>query len=291
MTDQNPEAAPVDSGKPAETIVTANAETTSTDKAWYSDDWLDKLSGQDEKAKNVFGRFKTPEDLAKTYLEINKKISAGELRSGLKENATPEEVAAWRSLNGIPESPDGYDLAFDNGMVIGEQDKPIIGEFLQEMHKANAHPSAVKTAVGAYYNIIQKEQTKQLEVDNNYKAESENSLKTEWGTDYISNVNMVKNLLAGAPEEIRESLLTARLGDGTVLGNNPLVLKYLHGLAKNPMTQGTITSASGGSPAMNINDEIASLEKKMRDDREGWFKDQKSQDRYRQLIATREKLK
>src|SRR3546814_3644725 len=51
--------------------------------------------------------------------------------------ATPEQIAEWRKEQGIPEKPEDYDLKFDNGLVIGEADKPLVAEFLKASHATN----------------------------------------------------------------------------------------------------------------------------------------------------------
>jgi hypothetical protein len=47
---------------------------------------------------------------------------------------------------------------------------------------------------------------------------------------------------------------------------------------------------AGGQGVDTLNNEIASMEKRMRDDRVGWHKDTAAQERYRKLITARDNL-
>src|SRR5688572_23894721 len=90
-------------------------------------DWRQKLAGEDKKTLERLGRMASPADLLKSYRALEQKISAGELKKGLPENATPEQVAEWRREQGLPEKPEGYleNLSLPDGVVLGEADKPM----------------------------------------------------------------------------------------------------------------------------------------------------------------------
>jgi hypothetical protein len=62
--------------------------------------------GEEERAK--LARFKTENDLGKSYLELEKRLGASVVLPG--KNAKPEDVEAFYEKLGRPKSPDGYEL-------------------------------------------------------------------------------------------------------------------------------------------------------------------------------------
>ncbi len=56
-------------------------------------------------------RFDSPAAVAKSYRELEAKVSSGELKAPVKPpaaDAKPEEVAAWRKEQGLPETAQAY---------------------------------------------------------------------------------------------------------------------------------------------------------------------------------------
>jgi hypothetical protein len=255
-----------------------------------ADDWRVRLAGGDEKELKRLSRFASEADVYKAYRELEKKKSSGELKQALGKDATPEEIAAWRKENGIPESPDKYDLTFDDGLVIGENDKPLVDRFVESMHGENATPSQVKAALKSYYAILADQQQALAESDVAFKDESLESLREEWGGDYKKNLNAVGGFLAALPDETREAFATARTQDGKLIGNDPAIIKWLAGIAYEINPAATVMPSSVNNPGSAISDEIASIEKVMSENREAYFKDTKMQNRYVELISAREKI-
>jgi len=258
-----------------------------------ADDWRARIAGGDEKELKRLARFASEADVYKAYRELEKKKSSGELKTPLPENPTPEQLAEWRKDNGIPEAPDKYDLQFDNGLVIGEQDKPLIDEFVTKMHGENATPSQVKAAIASYYEILGKQQQEIAESDSSFKDESLEGLREEWGGDFKKNLNAVNGLLQSLPEETRLAFETARTADGKLVGNDPAIIKWLAQTAYEINPAVTVMPNSVNNPGQAINDEIASLEAKVADKQSDYWKGpnaEKNQARYLELLAAKEKI-
>lgn len=92
----------------------------------WREDWLDKMAGTDEKAKNILGKYASPKAVADALLAATKKISSYKPEVSLPENPTEEDLNKYRKAYNIPESPDKYDTKLDKGIVIGENDKPLV---------------------------------------------------------------------------------------------------------------------------------------------------------------------
>lgn len=307
-TAANPEMAPQDDkavdSKATDTKATdaadtdadtkAGTDTKATDadtKVAAADDWRVKLAGGDEKELKRLGRFATEADVYKAYRELEKKKSSGELVTKLSKDATPEELTQWRKDNGIPESADKYDLSFDNGLVIGEEDKPLIDKFVTKMHGENATPSQVKAALASYYDIVAEQQRAIAEKDVEFKSANEEALREEWGGEYKKNLNAVNGLLSSMPEDVREYFDNARAPSGNALGSDANVLKWLASVAYEINPAATVMPSSMSNPSGAISDEIKAIEKIISSDKaDEYWKDQKMQDRYAQLMSAQQKI-
>lgn len=225
-----------------------------------------------------------------SYRELQKQLSSGAYRKVLPKDAKPEEIADWRKANGIPETPDKYDLTLEDGTVIGEADKPLVMKFVENMHGKNATPDQVKAGVAAYFDIRKEAITKRDETDAANKIAVEEELRAEYGGEYLGNINTVKAMLQSAPGEIADDFLTARMANGKRLVDDPRMIRFLVGQARALHPTATIVP-NGGDPGKVIADEIKEIEGMM------WLPDGKRnpayydnpevQARYRRLVEAR----
>lgn len=305
MADDVEPQAPEDLGNPAtpeqepqtpapETPAAPEAPASEVKPDW-PDDWRDKLAKGDEKARKRLDRFQSPADVLKSWQELERKMSSGEVKAKLPADATEEQVAAWRKDNGIPEKADGYLSVLPSGLVIGDDDKPMINSFLERVHGKNAPPEVVAEAVEWYYAQQEEQITAQVTADKAFKQSAEDSLRAEWGGEYRANVNSISAFLDTAPQTddgqpLKDLLMGARLADGTRFGDNPAALKWLARLAADANPAGFVAPAGGGSQVDSVRDEIAKIEGVMRTDRAAYNKDEKMQARLRQLYDAEEKL-
>ena len=76
-------------------------------------------------------------------------------------------------------------------------------------------------------------------------------------------------------------------GEGRAIMNIPEVLQGLAEVARklNPVAQ--LAPSTGRTPSETLDDEIAGIEKVMREDRKAYNKDEKMQARYRELLQIR----
>lgn len=259
-----------------------------------ADDWREKLSGGDEKVLKQLERYASPDAVAKALVETKRKISAGEFKRPLSSDATPEEVAAWRQENGIPEAPDKYEIKLSDGLVIGDEDKPFVDGFLKIAHEVNATPETVNKLLDWFFDSQDEQIAKAEEADTKFRAEATELLRSEWGADFKTNINLVNGLLDSAPQGLKQNLFEARLADGTVLGNNPEVLKFLAGVAREINPIATVVPGAGAGAATAIADELAKLTKMSGDPNSEYWKGpsaEKNQARMRQLLDAQDRMK
>jgi len=283
-------AAPASSTPPVATVLdpAAPAGAEPSAEGWGAD-WRQKYAGDDEKLLKRLERYASPKSAIDALLEAQTKISKGEFAKPLPADATDEQKAAWREANGIPAKPEDYFAKLPNGVVLGDEDKAIFASVAEKLHAHNAPPEIVHELVGWYNEFKDAEMTRLAEMEQSTLASTQDALREEWGGDYRANVNVINSLLASAPEGIKDSMLTARLPDGTPLLHQPAMMRWLAQQAREINPAATLVP-NASNPTQGIEQEIASIEKTMRTDRKSYNNDEKMQARYRQLLEARDKL-
>ena len=284
----------------SESIVGDNAERKTAMEAFetpdaffaandLATDWRRGIAGDDDKYYADLQRFSTPQDYGNSFREAQQTIRSGNLKAALKDDATEEDVSAYREANGIPAEAAGYMENLPDGLVLGENDKEIFGNFAESLHSINAPPEVAHKALEWYNGFAQREQDAIAEMDGTQSQETDDLLRGEWGSDYRANLNLVNGLIASTfGEEASDQLLNGRFADGRAFMNDPNVLKGLASLARkiNPVME------MGGNDidaTQALNDEIAEIEKFMSEHRTEYLKDEPKQARLRQLYTIRKK--
>jgi hypothetical protein len=253
--------------------------------------WRKDLAGDDEKTLALLERIPSQKDLLKSWLEQKALIAAGKHKEPLGKDATPEQIAEYRKANGIPENAEDYYKTLPEGIVFGEDDKPGVTKFLQDMHGLNAPPAMVSKALEVF--VAAQAEGAQLRSDMDVKARDETSeaLRQEWGPDYKANVNAMSAFVtANIPAEAQADFLNARMGDGTPVFSHPAMVRAFAQLGRTLNPTGTTTPGGGMDKMDAIEDAIKGYEKRMATDRANWFKDEKSQSHYRELLTARERM-
>lgn len=272
---------------------TAGSSGGSVSFTW-NEGWRERMANGDEKELKRLQRFTSPDDVYKMARSLETRMSSGELKSAIKKDATADEVKAWRAENGIPETPDGYELKLLDGRDVADADKPVLKGLLDLAHKHNFTPEQVKAAVSWQYTNAAEQETAQTEADNQLHQEVTDALNKEWGVDYRANMNMVATNVERGGSELSELLMQGRLADGTPIRSSPAILKWIVSNEREINPAGTVVPGVGTSQANAIGDEIANLEKMMGNRQSDYWKGPKAeanQLRYRQLIEAQDKLK
>lgn len=254
-------------------------------------DWRKALAGDNEKDLETLKRFPDVKSLWNSYKELRARVSDGTLRTKPPENATDEQMAEWRTENGIPETPEGYLDKITEGLVIGDDVKEGLGDHLQAMHEMNVPPEIVAKGIENLIASQEADRAMLAELDQRKVNDAALQLHEEWGDKYSENVQGMYNLIdTFFPEDVRDLLKHGRLGDdeGTPLFGHPEVIRAFASLEKvvNPM--GTRTTVIGSDALGSIEAEIKQIE----DNEMGkktWYKDDARQARYRELVNLRDR--
>ena len=257
------------------------------------------LAGDDKDSLATLSRFKSSGDFLKTFTEAQATIRSGKHKeaTALSDQPTDEELATYRKENGIPGDPKGYLEGLPDGLVFGEQDEGILNSFLERAHAANRSPEQVRDVLDWYANeMIPEQAAAQKVADDSNRQTTNEELREAWGSDYKANLNTGLNFLksTGPVDDEGNStadlILNARLGDGTLAGDNKHFLDWITGMALEANPAGFIAPGSGLTNEQSIENEITEIEGLMRSDPPTYFKDNAKQERLRTLYDARAKF-
>jgi hypothetical protein len=256
----------------------------------WPDNWRQNLAKGDEKVLGRLQRFAAPDDVWTSYRALEQRISSGELKPVVPypEKGTAEQQAEWRKLNGLPDKPEAYDTNLGDGVVIGEEDKPVVDSFLKFAHGKHIPPAVVKDTLKWYLSEYRTEtEQKKAETFKTLQKDTEDALRADWGGDYRGNRGAIDQMLDGrvpADSDLKELIIRA-------VDTNAEFAKLLAGLALEINPAATLVSATGSDQSKTVDEEISKIEKFMRDDRRAYNKDEKAQARLRTLYEARERMK
>ena len=218
---------------PAVEPATDPATPDPVEPAAPSFDWADmraQLTGGDESLEKIIGRYRSADAFAKAFLAQRQKLSERVETSVPKIDAdsTPEQIAEYRQLMGIPDDVADYGVDFGEGFEAMEEDAGVLDAFKAHMHENNVPPQAAQAAVEWYQGLIEGQRQEQNERADQVHQEASDALKVEWGREFEANQNAIRQYLdqslgADKAEEIR----SMRLMDGSMLMDNPDVLRML----------------------------------------------------------------
>ena len=206
----------------------------------WPEDWRNQMvNGVDEadKALNVLKRYQSPADVAKALLATRQRVSTGEYKRQLAEDATEDQIKEWRAEQGLPEDPSGYDIPLGEGIEVDKlegQQKAVYEGWQKVFHDTNATPEQAKTYANYMNDIVMAQQEALADHDAKTSEAQEDALRADWGADFRKNVNLnYKYLTDQLGEEGAKTYLDGRLADGTAIKHSPELAKMINHLARN----------------------------------------------------------
>lgn len=245
--------------------------------------WREKIAGGDEKFLEQLKRFGDEATFGKTYRELEK--LKNQIKKPLPENPTAEQIAAWRKDNGIPETPDKYEIKFEDGYKLPDEYKPAVDGFLKAMHDQNAPPALVNQTLNWYIKQEQMAEVQRVEAEKAHRQEAIEKLRTELGPEYKATQGMIQAWL-GRQGEVGNALVNARGPDGRALFNNPDFVLWLNNYIRQTEPSATVihdTEMAGSS----IDDEISKIQDVIRNDPQKYNNDPKMQERLQKLKSAK----
>ena len=275
-------------------------DKASATPANWPENWREIMAGGDQKTLGYLNRYNSPNNVTKALLAFRSKMDAGEIMRSKPEGdpndpAVKQALNEWRAQASIPDAPEGYLQKVPDGLVFGDADKPMLEGFLKDMHTADAPPAFVHKALAWYKANEERALNERAEADRSYRAQSEDDMRAEWGPEYRGNLNAIKGMLTThGSEDVANVLWASRGPDGRMLGDNPGVLKFLAGIARELNPYGTVVPAGQGAKAAE--NEMATIKAKMADQNSDYWRGPRDangqtvmQNRYQQLVEIQER--
>jgi len=243
------------------------------------ENWREIIAGDDIELLSELKRTKSAGDLGKRFKDLRAKTS----KASLDDDPAPpkdkaDDLNAWRERHGIPLEATGYKVADEIKSKLSDADKPIVDGFLGYMHERNASQAEIDRALGFYTGLEEASRADQAEADRQGAKSIEETLRSQWGGDYRANWELAKRTAKEFAPGV--DWFEARLPDGRLLGSVPEVVDALLSVGIDRYGEGAYESTAGGKA---IEDELASLKKKMDTDIKAWRRDLPAQNRYREL--------
>lgn len=291
-TTPSSDAPPATNTPPVDTPAAANTPPVDTANDWAA--IKERIANGDEKLLQRLSRYSTLEAALKGGIEAQNKLGSLKPLQPIGKDSTPEEIAEYRKAHGIPDAPEGYELNLPEGIVLGDDDKPIADNFLKLAHEHNIPPAAVNAIIANHLQQRDKQIQEQAEFDYTTQLETEKELSSEnvWGRETKVNVNLINQMLSSAPPGVKENLEHARLPNGKLLGNDTDTLVYLATLAREVNPYATLTG-SRDDALPSIQAEMQQLEKLMGDHSSEYWKGPSAgakQKRYLELVELKSKI-
>lgn len=188
-------------------------------KGTQANGWLTTFKSEvREKYGEALSSIGSNTNLANEYFGLKEKMDSAIFKPG--EDATPEQVAAYRKSMGIPESADGYELA-ENEIVGDEMRKNLSENYL----KYGLNSEQAKNLYDDFIKMQQNGMDRLRQENVKAREESVTQLKSDWSDNYDANMEFAhKGFEAFATPELRKYM------EDTGLGNNPEVVKMFYNM-------------------------------------------------------------
>lgn len=266
-----------------------------------ADDWRSALLGEvpadatddvrkeHESLFKLAQRYTTQKEVLKALRAANVKISSGSLKTPLAKDATEAQIKEWRDDNGIPQAPEGYKLELGDGVVLGDEDRGLVAGFLQSMHKEHAPPALVSAAVKSYLAMRDEEVGALVAANEETVKATRIELTDEWGAkDFEGNRLGINAMLGAAGKDVADAFQEAAGADGIkILAKAPIMRWLAQNARETGYVGATLTYGTDGGASLQA--EMASIEKRMREDPSGYYKDEAMQKRYTDLAIAKDR--
>jgi hypothetical protein len=192
-----------------------NGKPVETGNQTQTGDLVVKLSDLKEEERTKLARFKTGNDLGKSYLSLESKLGASITLPG--KDATEEEKAAFYKRLGRPESKDGYEL---DTLFLADKvtkDSETEDRIRSMAFHLNLNQEGAKKLHRTFVDLANRGAKMVSEM----KQRASESLRKQWGGDYDRNVALVGTLL----RKFGDAETVEYMNSGP--GNDPPMLRML----------------------------------------------------------------
>ena len=294
-----------DGADPEAEAAAKEAKEAKEHKPYWPDDWREKMAehiaaGDQKIYKKELARLQRVSDPTGVYgnfRELDNRLNGGGLIRIPGKDAKEEEIAAFQKAIGWADKPEEMmdQIALADGAVLGEDDKPVMTEFLGAIHGSTSAQDFVSKAANWYFQRQEQMAAEMDEADFDFKDQSVQELKEEWGAAYKRRAGAIASVFATAPggtdakneEGVYHRLINARTPDGKVVGNDPDILRWLDAIRNEINPVASVVEDGGGTQSVQAElDKIKGL--RQSDPQKYWSNE--TQQREQELYAALEKV-
>jgi hypothetical protein len=181
----------------------------------------------------------------------------------LPEDATDDEIKAFRKAQGIPEKASDYGLAWPEGMTPNEADTAGLAAFAEFMHAKHIPPAAVKAAFEYYTSAQATALAQRAEDAHELNLQQVAELRREYpGREFKRNMAIAEDFLAQhyeGNEEALDLVLQADLPNGVKVKNFAPFIKGLVQMARTYADEEATVGGDGAGGGKTIDAEYKEL--------------------------------
>ena len=213
------------------------------------------LIPQEYKDERSLQNFSSMDSFVKSYLNANRMVGLEKLAIPNKHSTESDWDQVYQKL-GRPETPDEYKYNLPKESKL---DSDSLNAFSKQAHKLGLLPQQADGIIQYYQELANSS-----EIDANSKAETsrieaEKSLRKEFGPAYKDKINAARHLATNTLGN--EFLSNTLLADGSILGNNPTVVRAFADLASKLSEDSLVKGEPSSYLSMSeINKQIAALQ-------------------------------
>jgi hypothetical protein len=229
----------------------------------WREDWRTALAAGDERRAKQLERYATPEAVANAYFVAQNRIRSGRaVAPEPPEEATDVELSAWRKQAGIPDAPEGYEIAWDDA---DENDKATLTEYLKYAHSKHLTPRAVKESVEWFKNTRAATVERAEQAADDATRDNLAELRQIYPKgEYKRNIGLANDYLnshfAGPDAKAQlDTILGAKLPNGVQLTNYPPFVQMIVAMARHHASEDDLVSGEAGGGARSVDEEWKEL--------------------------------
>ena len=200
-------------------------------------------------------KFKTPADLAKSYIEAERFLGREKIPLPPKD-AKPEDWDMVFNSLGRPSDPNAYkvpEVKYPEGMQPASEDQ--LKEFKSFAHKIGLLPKQVEALFQWNHDRNVGYMDGMTKATTQSRQDAETGLRKEWGKAYDANLGLIKGLLGKFGDDGMSQLIESGLG------NDPRFIKFAYQVAKNFGEDGQFLGGQAASLTLTPEEALAEISK------------------------------
>lgn len=157
----------------------------------FTDGWTQRLPEEMGEARESFSRFKSVNDLAKSYHGLQQLLGRKAHAVVVpNDKSTPEEVTAYRKALGIPEKAEEYLIRPEELPQGVDWNDDLARPFAEIAHRHNIPPSAMRELVAQQARLEAQRSQTMAEMVHEELQQGQRTLQEAWGAKYERNLGL-----------------------------------------------------------------------------------------------------